>query len=74
MAGPFETFVLVEMQNIAVPNPAAPGTVMPQPFLKRIIRTYTDKAVGEEAVALLRDAFAPDHVCQFDLLAIPHVD
>lgn len=83
MASQFETFVLVEMtvqtgllgEPVSGDHPlSAISQTYAPPVIKRLIRTYTDKSVGEEALALLRDAFSPDHVCQFDLLAIPHVD
>lgn len=81
MASQFETFVLVEMTvgQTAIVAGGETGqraalTITPQPHIKRMIRTYEDKTVGENALELLRDAFAPDHARQFDLIPVAHID
>lgn len=66
MGSPYETFVLVEVVNTNI-SMSQPGTL-------HILRSYLDKARGEEALELLRDTFTPEHLRRFDLLTVPHID
>lgn len=68
MGTPYETFVMVETRD------EIGSLVGSHKRIVRVIRTYADKANGDEALALLRDAFEPEHVRQFDLLTVPHVE
>lgn len=74
MPSQFETFVLVELY--AQPTFIDLGNNMitesgASRSIKCMIRTYDDKARGEDALKLLRDT-CPDR--KFDLIPVEHVD